>query len=85
MPTRAGFNDKLFHFTKGNSAQDAFGNLCKIINERRLVAGNYRVRGDYRCVCFTEEPREAVPAGFFVNVPASRYAPFGLMFDKSLN
>jgi hypothetical protein len=83
MPTRADISNKLIHFTKGNSANDAFGTLRKIINERRLVAGDYMIRGGYGCVCFTEAPIAAVAAGFFIGVPLSRYAPFGLMFDKS--
>jgi hypothetical protein len=83
MPTRTDISDKLIHFTKGNSASDAFEILRKIINERRLVAGNYMIRGGYGCVCFTEAPITAISAGFLSSVPLSRYAPFGLMFDKS--
>jgi hypothetical protein len=83
MPKRADISDMLIHFTKGNSGTDAFGTLRRIMSERRLLAGNYMIRGGYRCVCFTEAPLAAVADGFFAG-PSFRYAPFGLMFHKSL-
>ena len=84
MPKRSDTSDRLIHFTRGNSLADAFWVLRKIMSERRLRAGNYMIRGGYRCVCFTEAPLAAVAEGFFTGVPPSRYAPFGLMFEKSL-
>ncbi len=83
MPQRADISDYLIHFTKGNSGTDPFGTLRKIMSERRLMAGNYMVRGGYHCVCFTEAPLAALADGFFSGVPSSRYAPFGLMFTKA--
>lgn len=41
------------------------------------------IRGGYPCVCFTEAPLLAVANGFAPRLPANRYAPFGLMFDKT--
>src|SRR5579864_6616781 len=83
MSLRTDISDKLIHFTKGDSSNEAFGTLRKIIDERRLVAGNYMIRGGYRCVCFTEAPLVALAAGFVNGPSVSRYAPFGLMFDKA--
>ncbi|MBV9154659.1 MAG: hypothetical protein JO097_00220, partial [Acidobacteriaceae bacterium] len=83
MPERADISDKLIHFTKGNSWKDAFGTLRKIMSERRLLSGNYRIRGGYDCVCFTEAPLKAFADRFFAQLAPSRYAPFGLMFNKS--
>jgi len=50
---RFDISDKLIHFTKGESQEDAFAKLREIITERRLVAGNVMVRGSYRWVSFT--------------------------------
>ncbi len=41
------------------------------------------IRGGYQCVCFTEAPLSAVANGFAARLPENRYAPFGLMFDKT--
>ena len=84
MPRRADVSDNLIHFTKGSSAVDAFGRLRQIMSERRLLAGDYMIRGGYRCVCFTEAPLTAIAESFFDDFPSFRYAPFGLMFHKSL-
>jgi hypothetical protein len=83
MPARADVSDKLIHFTKGSSWPEAFDTLRKITNDRRLIAGTYMIRGGYPCVCFTEAPLAAVSAAFLNDAFSSRYAPFGLMFDKS--
>ncbi len=60
-----------------------FANLRSIIRERRLIAGNYMIRGGYRCVSFTEAPIEAFIDGFVRQFPFTRYSRFGVMFDKS--
>jgi hypothetical protein len=83
MRTRPDVSNKLIHFTSGDSAENAFSRLRAIIAERRLIAGNRMIRGWYRCVCFTEAPLSAVANGFAGRLPSSRYAPFGLMFDKA--
>ena len=83
MKTRPDLSDKVIHFTSGDSADGAFSRLRTIIAERRLISGSRMIRGGYRCVCFTEAPISAVANGFVGRLPPSRYAPFGLMFDKA--
>jgi len=83
MP-RGDITNKLIHFTSGASPDDAFARLRNIIRERRLIAGNRMIRGSYMCVCFTEAPLAAVADGFVSCFPYARYAPFGLMFDKTM-
>jgi hypothetical protein len=83
MLARIDLSDKLIHFTKGVSWQEAYERLRKIIADRMLIAGNYTIRGGYSCVCFTEAPLSALAPEFLFNPIDSRYAPFGLMFDKS--
>ena len=80
--SRFDISDCLIHFTKGESQEDAFARLRAIIDERRLIAGNYMVRGGYRCVSFTEAPIEAFVDPFVRRFPFTRYSQFGLMFHK---
>ena len=83
MPRRADISDKVIHFTRGATYEDALGILLTIVGEGRLSGGTGMIRGGYRCVCFTEAPLPAI-AGSFVNAETfTRYSPFGVMFDKS--
>jgi len=82
MP-RADLSDHLVHFTSGASWDEAFGLLCAIVEQARLKGSNRLVRGGYRCVCFSEAPLPLVPGGLVNPDAYSRYAPFGVMIDKS--
>src|ERR1035441_5583711 len=83
MTRRFDISDKVIHFTRGESQDDAFTRLRAIISARRLIAGNHMVRGGYRCVSFTEAPIEAFVDVFVQRFPFTRYSQFGLMFQKS--
>ncbi len=83
MVPRPDISDKVIHFTRGASYDDALINLLTIVGEGRLLGGAGMIRGGYRCVCFTEAPLPAVAGGFVNTESFSRYSPFGLMFDKS--
>lgn len=83
MTTRPDISDKLIHFTRGVTADDAFNRLRRIIEERRLLGGNRMIKGGFRCVCFTEAPLPSLKKGFVNAEHFSRYAPFGIMFSKS--
>lgn len=82
MSARPDISDHLAHFTGGASDEDAFGNLCRIIEERRLIGGTRAIRGGYRCVCFTEAPLLSLEGGLVNPTAYSRYRPFGIMFEK---
>lgn len=83
MSGRPDISDKVIHFTKAATYEDALGVLLAIIGGGRLFGGTGMIRGGYRCVCFTEAPLPAV-AGGLVNADSfTRYSPFGLMFEKS--
>lgn len=79
---RADISDKVIHFTKGATADEAFEKLLLIIGEGRLLAGNGMIKGGYNCVCFTEAPLPALAKGLVNSGSFTRYAPFGLMFEK---
>jgi hypothetical protein len=83
MATRIDLSDKLIHFTKGDSGEDAFAVLQRIIAERRLIAGNGMIKGGYQCLCFTEAPIRAITEAFVKRVQFERYSAFGIMFEKS--
>lgn len=74
--------DKLTHFTSGESEEDAFTNLCNIIDQQKIQGGRTSIRGGYPCVCFTEAPLDSLPGGFVNPAAYSRYSPFGIIFDK---
>lgn len=82
MAERPDISDKVIHFTKAATHEDALGVLLTIVGEGRLVGGNGMIRGGYRCVCFTEAPLPAVASDLVNEGSFTRYSPFGLMFDK---
>lgn len=83
MAGRPDISDKVIHFTKAVTYEDALGILLTIVGEGRVVGGTGMIRGGYRCVCFTEAPLPAIASGFVNAESFTRYSPFGLMFEKS--
>lgn len=83
MPARSDISDKVIHFTRGATYEDALECLLTIVGGGRLIGGNGMIRGGYRCVCFTEAPLPALADGFVNPASFTRYSPFGLMFDKA--
>lgn len=82
MEPRPDITDKLVHFTSGASDDEAFGRLRQIIAEQRLVGSGTKIRGNYRCVCFTEAPLTSLQHGLVNPSAYSRYSPFGGLFEK---
>jgi hypothetical protein len=83
MPGRPDVSDKVIHFTKATTNEDALRVLLTIVGEGRLVGGAGMIKGGYRCVCFTEAPLPVVAGGLVNTNSFTCYSPFGLMFDKS--
>ncbi len=73
---RADLSNYLIHWIKGDSNEEAFRTLHLITSERRLVGGTGHIKGEYRCVCFTEAPQSA-----FHQV-IGKYRPFGIQVPK---
>jgi hypothetical protein len=80
--SRHDISPDLIHFTKGENEEDAFRRLQKIIAERRLIAGTQFIRGDYKCVCFSEAPLAILTGGLVNEEYYSKYSPFGIMVSK---
>lgn len=80
---RPDISDQLIHFTSGESTEDAFANLCNIVDQRRIYGGTTNIRGGYSCVCLTEAPLNSLPGGFVNPAAYSRYSPFGIIIDKT--
>lgn len=83
VASRPDISEKVIHFTRGATYDDALTMLLTIVSEGRLLGGAGMIRGGYKCVCFTEAPLPAIAGGFVNPESFSRYSPFGLMFDKS--
>jgi hypothetical protein len=62
--------------------EDAFARLRTIIDNRKLIAGSRNIRGDYRCVCFSEAPLVSLREGLVNERYYSHYSPFGIIVSK---
>ena len=80
--TRPDIAANLVHFTSGASYDEAFRCLWQIIADRRLVGSGGKIRGGYRCVCFTEAPLTSLQHGLVNPSAYSRYSPFGVILTK---
>lgn len=80
---RSDISHQLIHFTQGESLEDAFGNLCRIVEERTLRGSSKWIKGGHDCVCFTEAPLPMLESGLANPEAYSRYSPFGILFEKS--
>jgi len=83
MSIRKDISDKLVHFTKGESWEEAFQRLNTMITGGRILGTLNKIKGAHKCVCFSEAPLKSLPGGLVNPDAYSRYSPFGLMFDKS--
>ena len=80
---RSDLSQKLVHFTKGNSQQDAENAFRNIIKERALIGANRDVRGNYKVVCFSEAPIDVLTRVFEnPSIHGFRYRPFGVIVEK---
>lgn len=87
---------RLTHLTKGNTDDEAFENLWKIIMDKKLIAsGNEAyIIGSKRAVCFQDVPLYSVVENLMYEdylyeknlqegyTPKIRYSWFGLRFNK---
>src|SRR5215472_3902451 len=81
--SRQDISEFLVHFTKGTDHEEAFTNLRKIIESRKLIAGSGYIKGNYRCVCFSEAPLANLADGLVNENYYSRYSPFGIVVSKA--
>lgn len=58
--------------------------LKKIFESKKLIAGNGKIKGGHKCICFAESPishiAEVIARG---QKKKMKYGPYGIMFDKS--
>lgn len=81
---RDDISEDLVHFIKGKTPQERFNILQKILNEKRLLGGTGFIKGQYRCVCFSEAPvnhlgRALTRPSIHREIP---YQPFGIIVRK---
>lgn len=69
-------SQELFHWIKGETYEESFNILRKIVFEHRILGGNGQIRGGFTCVCFTEDPTHSF------HEFTSRYKPFGICVSK---
>lgn len=79
---RPDLSNRLIHFTKGKTDEDAFNNLCSIIIEKMIQSTKSITMKDY-VVCLTETPLNIIIEHGFVNyTDYTNYKKFGIMFMK---
>ena len=74
--------DHVIHFTSDATIELAFERFRAIVQDECLIGGGTKIRGGYRCVCFTEAPMASLERGLVNPSIYSRYSPFGIMFEK---
>lgn len=82
MINRRDISDKLIHWTSGENEEEAFQRLCKIVEEGRILGTGEKIKGGYKCVCFSEAPLTSLRDGLVNPDAYSRYFPFGIIFEK---
>jgi len=81
---RDDISSKLVHLTRDVSDRAAADALVSIVAERKLRGGTTCIKGNYRCVCFSEAPLSKLT--HILASPGAtgmRYKPFGVMVDKN--
>ncbi len=81
---RDDISQRLIHFTKGDSYEDAYQNLKNIISEQKIYGSNAGgiIKGNAKCVCFSETPLPFLKGGLLNPSFYSQYSPFGVMTSK---
>jgi len=82
MHIRPDISDKLVHFTSGDSSEQAYQKLKSIISQRCLIGSSEKLKGGFRCVCFSEAPLINLSEGLVNPTAYSRYSPFGILVSK---
>lgn len=80
--SRVDIAQHLVHFTRGDSFEEAFQRLRKILADRVLLGGTGRIKGKYACVCFSEAPINCLSDGLVNESLYSKYSPFGIVVSK---
>jgi hypothetical protein len=78
---RVDTSEFLVHFTKGDNARNDF---ASIVNSAELRGGTGYIKGNFRCVCFTEAPLHALQD--ILMHPSDhcfKYAPYGIIVKKT--
>lgn len=80
---RDDLSDRLVHLTKGDTEKEVAERFLSIVREKALLGGTRLIRGDYRCVSFSEAPISKLGAILAQpSIHGMPYAPFGVMLTK---
>lgn len=90
---RNDISSRLTHLTKGNTDDDAFKTLLKILKEKKIIGSTTQsgfIIGNKPAVCFQEAPLNAIAENLLYEKKLSeetdrkaRYMAFGLRFNKT--
>ena len=83
MVEREDISAYLVHFIRGDSYDQAFQTLTSIVSGSQLLGGTGFIKGNYRCVCFSEAPIKALGQMLMRSgVHGVKYKPFGVILTK---
>ena len=90
---RSDFSSKLVHLTKNHDATSGFGNLFKILTEKKILGSTTEsgfICGNIPAVCFQDMPLHSIAENIYYeqylkknqNSQKHRYTGYGLRFSK---
>ncbi|SEW31867.1 hypothetical protein [[Clostridium] fimetarium] len=87
---RNDISSRITHLTNGDTVDDAFETLMKILEEKKLVGGRGYISGNTSAVCLQEAPLSSIGENLIFekalrkdnNSNKFRYRAFGLRFPK---
>ena len=87
---RSDMSVRVAHLTRGNTDDESFETLWKILSERKLIANSGFVKGNNKVCCFQDIPVTAIAENLEYeksirkNNEPTRYAPFGIRINKAV-
>ena len=80
---REDLSHNLVLLVKGDTPVEALSIFDKILRDQALIAGDGDIKGNWRCVCFTETPLAHLAQALCLrDVHNFRYFPAGIMASK---
>lgn len=87
---RIDLSDRLIHLSKGTGSfidihrTEAGSNVLKMLEARAIQGGTGYIKGNYKCVCFSEAPLANL-AHVLANGDLNeyKYQPYGIMVEKA--
>jgi hypothetical protein len=82
---RPDLSDKITHLLRGDTMEDTFNTMRKILEEKQLVAGSGNMKKGISSICFTETPVAQLALSLFDRENNKfKYRPVGIIVSKEI-